>query len=481
MRLFPMMLFSLAVLPVVPAAMAAEKTAPSGPASEAKPKVIELAIHPAKPPRPALKYSLLPGYLERTPGNAVPIYMKAAVFLGVNPGAERQDKIVKWLETPLESLPRDEVGKVLESHSAVINYVDIASRREQCDWDPPVREEGWNVFGILLPGAQSSRFAARLVALRARMQIAEKKYDEALASLRTGYGLARHVAEQPPVVCALVGLTLVETMNVQLQEMLTQPDAPNMYWAITTLPHPIIDLRRSFEFETAALYIMLPEMEPSKRRELSPTEWSAFAPKALWILAEFDERGADPPRTADEQREFVAKALKASPEAKADLIEAGHPKERVEAMEPAQAVLLDMFEIYEAHRDDMMKWLNTPYWQASQGMKEAKASLARSTKSPELTFLVDVLAPPAEVLYTAQVWREQRLAALRCVEAIRFYAATHGGKLPASLEDIQEVPVPTNPATGKIFSYRIENEVAVLDADGLLDEYRGQYRVSVVK
>ena len=43
-----------------------------------------------------------------------------------------------------------------------------------------------------------------IVALRARLQIAEGKYEEAIASLQTGYGMARQLAEQPFLVSGLI-------------------------------------------------------------------------------------------------------------------------------------------------------------------------------------------------------------------------------------------------------------------------------------
>jgi len=482
MKLFRIMLLSLAILPVARAAIAAEKSTPPKPAADGKLEVIELAIRPAPSPRLALKHCLLPGYLERTPGNAVPIYAKAFTWLGVNVGGEKWDKIREWLDTPLESLPREEVRKELERYSEALGYVDIAARRERCDWDAPVREEGRNVFGILLPEVQSARTAAWLVALRARLEMAEENYDEAVASLRTGYALARHVAEQPFFISGLVGTSIVGIMNGQLQAMLAQPDVPNMYWAITALPHPMIDVRPSLEFEVAAVYLMFPEMEPSKRRDLSPTEWSAFAPKALSTFAELDRRLRNgKPATASEKEGFVTKALKALPHAKADLIAAGHPKEKVEAMAPGEAVLLDVFEIFEQRRDDLVKWLNVPYWQAREGMKKAEARIATSSKSPELTSPANALLALVDNDYAVEARAERALAALRCVEAIRLYAAAHGGKLPATLDEIREVPIPINPVTGGAFGYRLEGEVAVLDADGPADQYRQQYRLRVVK
>jgi hypothetical protein len=59
---------------------------------------------------------------------------------------------------------------------------------------------------------------------------------------------------------------------------------------------------------------------------------------------------------------------------------------------------------------------------------------------------------------------DRRVAALRCVEALRLYAAAHGGEPPARLADVHEVPVPADPVTGQPFDYRLEGDRAVLSA-----------------
>jgi hypothetical protein len=41
------------------------------------------------------------------------------------------------------------------------------------------------------------------------------------------------------------------------------------------------------------------------------------------------------------------------------------------------------------------------------------------------------------------------------VEAVRLHAAKHDGKLPATLADVTEVPVPADPATGQPFEYAV--------------------------
>jgi hypothetical protein len=62
----------------------AKNEKPAAPAGEVKAEkpaveVISVTIHPAAAPKPALKYHLLPTFLESEPGNAVPCYLKALI------------------------------------------------------------------------------------------------------------------------------------------------------------------------------------------------------------------------------------------------------------------------------------------------------------------------------------------------------------------------------------------------------------------
>ena len=56
------------------------------------------------------------------------------------------------------------------------------------------------------------------------------------------------------------------------------------------------------------------------------------------------------------------------------------------------------------------------------------------------------------------------LAALQCVEAIRSYAASHGGQLPQTLAEITEVSVPKDPMSGAAFRYTRTGATAVLES-----------------
>jgi len=59
---------------------------------------------------------------------------------------------------------------------------------------------------------------------------------------------------------------------------------------------------------------------------------------------------------------------------------------------------------------------------------------------------------------------DRHIAALRCIEALRLYAAAHNGKFPKELSSITEVPIPNDPVMQKPFVYRCTGSNAVLEA-----------------
>ena len=63
----------------------------------------------------------------------------------------------------------------------------------------------------------------------------------------------------------------------------------------------------------------------------------------------------------------------------------------------------------------------------------------------------------------AKRW-ESDLVLLLCIEALRSYAASHGGQLPQSLGEITEVSVPKDPMTGEAFRYTRTGATAVLES-----------------
>jgi hypothetical protein len=134
------------------------------------------------------------------------------------------------------------------------------------------------------------------------------------------------------------------------------------------------------------------------------------------------------------------------------LAEYGLPEERLARFPAGQVILLDERREYEVRRDDVMKLVPLPTWQALEQITQAQQK-----KEPAL--FADLLLPALYKVRLAQGRLEQRIALLRHVEALRLYSAEHDGRLPEKLTDCP-VPLPDDPFTGKPFRYEVAGNTA---------------------
>jgi hypothetical protein len=280
--------------------------------------------------------------------------------------------------------------------------------------------------------------------------------------------LGKRIGEAPLLICHLVGVAVCSQMLAQLEELLQAPDAPNMYWALTQLPHPLIDLRKPLEGESLwlATYLpQLPELQASlQAKEIAPL--NAAQEKAL-LAGMTNVLGAAlfdlTPDVDHERLRFVLTglSLKAYPEAKKALIALGHSAKEVESLPVIQAVALHAVMVYLQMRDDLNKWLLLPYAEGREGLEQADRQIRQAKARLNVLPLFMVLPGVTKVAF-AQARLERRIAALRCIEAVRMYAAAHDGTPPASLGLIKDVPVPLDPITGRTFEYKAAGDKATL-------------------
>jgi hypothetical protein len=77
----------------------------------------------------------------------------------------------------------------------------------------------------------------------------------------------------------------------------------------------------------------------------------------------------------------------------------------------------------------------------------------------------DVLDPTAMFISAWSVPR--KIQSLRVIEAVRHHLATHDGKFPETLDEIQDLPIPLDPLTGQPFEWKVDGDSAVLKAPPL--------------
>ncbi|HEV3447000.1 MAG TPA: hypothetical protein VG099_20345 [Gemmataceae bacterium] len=417
----------------------------------------KLTIGPAALPSPVLKYHLLPDSFDVTPGNAAMLYYRAfsPEWEGWRRQPGLQDKISEALQASPQALPRAELDWVLNSKQ--LQELDLAARREYCDWGftTRVKQEG---IGMLLPEIQRFRAFANVLALRTRFELADKDFGKAAYSLQTGFALGKDVANAPLLINALVGVAIASVQAGQVDQWIQTPGSPNLYWSLTELPRPFIAPSRPLSGERLWLYAEVPLARDLEKKPLSPQQTQDLV-DSLVRLMHLEDRSGD----AEARLALMALALKFYPQARKELIAEGRKAEDVDAMPIFQVYVIHALRRYFDLQDDLFKWYTLPYAQAFPGLERADQDIRRARQRLEAIPFVDLL-PAIVKVYTAYARLDRRFAAQRCIEAIRLYAASHDGKLPAALSEITEVPVPEDPMLGKPFAYHASGNHATLRA-----------------
>ncbi len=453
-------LFAAVALALLPAASRADET------------MVRLKVRPMPAPKPVLKYLLLPEVGELKVGNPAQWYIRCFqeqrnFFFGKEATAER----ARYREMPLAQLPAD----TLRYYGGfALTQADWAARLDTLDWQVL---EGVQTSGIdqWLPELGPLRILATALQVRFRGQVAGRHFDEAVSTAKTMFALSRHLGEYPAEAANRIGLSAAHLTLDTLEEMVQRPGCPNLYWALTDLPCPLVDLRKGIQgYRT----LMATELRPIRDDTLMTKEQLETVISRLSGVVGFarEQAGQVPHSLRTELQARVKDAARVSA-ARRRLVEAGGGIFLVWRLTPVQVILLDEKLEYEIRRDDDMKFLALAPWQID--------ALASKEMACGEDGLFAELLPHVVKVRRQQAQLEQRIALLRHVEALRLYAAAHDGRLPEKLADIL-VPLPDDPFTGKPFRYQVDGAVAHLRGSPLGGEekyagYEAGYEVTLLR
>jgi hypothetical protein len=458
LRQWSALLFPVLLTPVLRA-----KDKPTKPAKPASPWFVDrsLTVSPQRAPLPALKYRLLPPGWDLKEGNAVPIYLR--LVHEQNDAARRY-----WTETPgpwnllpVDRIPLDQARKFLQGQRRFLRQFELGARRRRAKWNYTL-DDG-DPIGMLLPDVQIMRHYAPMLVLQVRVALAEGDFTAAAHHVETGFAFSRHISRGPTLIHSLVAIALASQFASTIADFVERKDAPNLYWALTALPRPLISLRKALDFEYRMLEMQIPELGDLDR-ERTARQWDGVLRRVraeLRSLAPLGPKGVrlfpkdcapeDPAAKSPDlpaARKFVARTR-------------GLSADRVEAMPPAQVLLLFLVGTYQEDRDDWYRASYLPYRQALPLFDAARKRLGAAPIS-EAHVPSRLLLPALNRVMSAQARIERILAALRVIEALRMHAAAHDGKLPDKLADVTEVPLPNDPGTGLPFKYSREGATATL-------------------
>jgi hypothetical protein len=423
--------------------------------------VVRLSAHPAAAPKPALKYQLLPEVRELKPGNPAQWYLRCfaeqRVFFFNKEVAKQR---AGYRTMPLENLRREP----LENYGGhALTQADWGARLDTPDWQAldRVQSEGAD---LRLPELGPLRELAVALQVRFRGEVARGEFDNAVRTAKTMFAFARHLGEYPALAAGRLGLDVEGMALDTLAEMVQQPKCPNLYWALTDLPCPLVDLRKGAQGDRTRADAELGSIRSDEA--LTDAELEQVVSRISGRAGYAREQAGKPPRNIRAELAARAKNAPAVRTAAARLIAAGRDKKSLAGLPALQVILLDEKLAFESRRDDELKLLGLKPWEVTA-----------AGEKPGDGLFADLL-PTISESRQAQARLEQRIALLRCVESLRMHAAAHGGKWPAKLADVG-VPLPVDPFTGKPFSYTLTGSTATLTAGAPKGEKEARYEIVI--
>jgi hypothetical protein len=410
----------------------------------------ELTVSPRAIERPLTKYRLLPAEYELHDGNAAPILLRLPWEQTLYFSKE-VPKLAHYSEIPLN----DPVFKGNEIFP-FFQRIKRAAYRKTADWQYPIGEEP---FGeILLPDVQGARNVVGYgLSAWIRQRLAQGKLDQAREGICVGLAVVRHYGRTPFTITQLVCCAVDSMFIPRIAELISQPDSPNLYWALTQLPRPLVDVRPAIEMEQRFLQMTVPGLD-DLRQIHTKEEWTGRALAVIKFFRDSDQNLRFEPGVNAAAFERVVKTARAELPAWTE----GGVK-RVEEMSDGEAALRWLLDGYDDVMAEMaaLQSLDPPtalpcLAALNTRIKDYQATMGAS-KSYVAVATANVYILPHKL--------QREIDALRIVEAIRNYAAGHGARLPESLDKITDLPIPNDPFTGKPFHYDVKDGVGTLSGD----------------
>jgi hypothetical protein len=436
-----------------------------------EPQPIELSIHPRAIESPPLKYRLLPPETDLKPGNAVPILLRLPWEQTAWMNKEFP-KLHEWESRPLSAPEWKTSGGVLPPN--FYSEMKRAAFRREAVWEYPLGETA-SPYMILLPDVQGLRgFLGHGLSARIRYHLTEGELDKAREGILVGLSNSRHLAQTPFFINQLVAAAIERIMLDRMVELIAQKDSPNLYWAVSTLPDSLLSMDRAASLEADLFAMGLPAVNDLDRPR-DAKEWRKMAGQLLQLLEELHEIPTlERPKEGASVVEHLLHTLNAAGKshltmlvkhARAELPALLQvPKEKVAAMTDEEACI--RWYVHERlardHRTSAV--LSLPPREAWPELKRLRgeiASLRQKTGGQGFDFL----EPTSLYLTTWSLKR--KIQSLRVIEAVRHYLSTHDGKLPESLGQIKDIPVPIDPLTDQPFVWTVEGGSATIKAPPL--------------
>jgi|GEM_PF-1056768 len=435
-------------------------------APEPEPKVIKL--HPAGEPDPALRYRFWPAIDQQRHVSPHPFLSRANLLAAQALAQDRDNEFAKQYDKvaglPLDQVATEETKQFLQRYgAAALDQLSEIDRLMDTTYDLQLETRSLTeMVELVLPEVQESRHLARLLLIRARVAIAEKRWDDAIDDIRIGFRLAEIIGDSAPLLInKLVAIAIAGVMQAVVEEAIQQPNCPNLYWALASVPsEQVFALRDAVEFESANITRLLRVQDLNRPENLSTNSARDQLVSVIDQVLQYVEemRVSDAGDRSNDRNDSIARLIAGvyvvlMTEPSSELLK--QSKEwsiNVENLSASQIVSLATQLRLLRTRDEWTKWLLLPNdLDINFDDRVARRPLDLRT-ADVVTALTGVLMPAFDSARRAFQRGIQQQHLWMTIEALRMHAA-QSSELPQSLDDLQPVPALFDAISQKPFGY----------------------------
>lgn len=416
-----------------------------------EPKVIKL--HPAGEPDPALRYRFWPAIDQQRHASPHPFWSRANLLAAQALAQDRDHEFAALFEKiralPLDQVANEETQQFLQRYgTAALQQLSEIDRLMDTNYDLQLEARSLTeMFELMLPEIQESRQLARLLQIRARVAIAEQRWDDAVNDIRVGFRLAEIVGDSAPLlVNKLTGFAIAGVMLGVVEEAIQQPDCPNLYWALASIPsEQVFEIRDALQFEVGniarALRVEALDRRESLSTEIARNQLVTVVQQALQFAGPLDDH-SDRDHDSDHviARLLAGMYVVAMAEPSRELLSDSKDwSANGGDLSAAQAVALATQLRLRRTRDDGTKWHLLPPELKIDIEEKFNFGKQDLRAADVVTVLTGLLLPAQKAAVGAARRGVQQQYLWMTLEALRMHAA-QSGELPQSLDDLQPVP-----------------------------------------
>lgn len=425
-----------------------------------------LMIIPAAEPVPALRYQFWPPLRVQKPTNAMPFFSRAVLMAtttrlqnsDLRITADRQDR---WLDSNWKAEYADEIREFLSHYSDSLAELERATDCMHIDY--PIVDSSLSLgemYGLMLPEVQDSRDLAKLLRLRAKLEMHSGRWNEFTRTMQTMFRLSEMVGHVGDLlVSRLVAIAIVSVAVKTVQEASTQPGCPNFYWALASLPTGLLDVHSAIDQELQMLPNLTPGLATNPDTPVGAVAARAKLAEIIHVTNELQLLSESPSADQAESRAKLTGGLVviAVAEQSREYLRAQTGwGDHADELSDSECVLRAFAIEVDRTTSNILKWnwLPDSIRLQNAGRSEDEMhrlmTLARSKINPA-AMILNLVLPATAAACRAEYRGKQSIALQATVESIRDFAAEHK-RLPESLDELA-LPAWPDPMTQKPFGY----------------------------